>query len=445
MKEEQDFVDRLVMQSLSSYTVQGDGSDWDKLSVRLRKKTGFRKYLVYIGLAFIVLFSGWAYFIFQPKSQITITALQNTQSRVDLINIASVHGEFNQNINTPVNKSSIIITNDSTDKIVVNKESSFVPPKTTSFINTFSTTLNATNTLQYQLYKNKTLDTLLVKETAMNSPEVVNNDKNENVEVLKSNVYQGCVPYHIQLSAGVLNAKDWYWNIDDKAFSSLEYPDFTFNQKGVYTVKMVATLADGYQYHRIDTIKIVEKPALNYKISAQIISLPTQILICNNFSPKTTYCKWYFGNGDAIQDDEAKYKFKTEGEYTISLAVRDQNNCYDSIVVLENLVVNWIGYLQFPNAFKPAKAGSKGGYYVSGFRNADNTIFHPVSKGISEYKMVIFDRSGLMIFETSDINIGWDGYYKDRLCKQDTYIFKVSGKYINGESFFEAGDVTLVY
>jgi gliding motility-associated-like protein len=58
--------------------------------------------------------------------------------------------------------------------------------------------------------------------------------------------------------------------------------------------------------------------------------------------------------------------------------------------------------------------------------------------------MNIFNRWGELIFESTDVNIGWDGYYRGKLCKQDVYVWKVTGKFSNGDLFTLAGDVTLL-
>jgi hypothetical protein len=100
-------------------------------------------------------------------------------------------------------------------------------------------------------------------------------------------------------------------------------------------------------------------------------------------------------------------------------------------------------FIDFPNAFLPNLNGPLGGHYSSSADDAAS-IFHPVSSGVSEYQLRIFSKSGMLIFESNDINIGWDGYYKGSLCQSGVYIWKVRGNYINGESFTKMGDLTLL-
>jgi len=62
-----------------------------------------------------------------------------------------------------------------------------------------------------------------------------------------------------------------------------------------------------------------------------------------------------------------------------------------------------------------------------------------------EYHLLIFNRWGEMVFESFNLSAGWDGLYKGKPAKQDVYMWKVIGKYINGRGFIKTGDVTLLY
>jgi len=57
---------------------------------------------------------------------------------------------------------------------------------------------------------------------------------------------------------------------------------------------------------------------------------------------------------------------------------------------------------------------------------------------------MIFNRWGALIFESYNKDMGWDGRIGGKLAKQDVYIWKVEGKYTNGENFVDSGDVTLL-
>ena len=98
--------------------------------------------------------------------------------------------------------------------------------------------------------------------------------------------------------------------------------------------------------------------------------------------------------------------------------------------------------MKFPNAFVPSTEGPNGGYYDT--PDYKNQVFHPVAKGVIDYRLVIYNRWGEIVFETKDVEVGWDGYIDGKLAKQDVYVYKATGKFTNGEPFEMVGDVTVI-
>ena len=81
--------------------------------------------------------------------------------------------------------------------------------------------------------------------------------------------------------------------------------------------------------------------------------------------------------------------------------------------------------IPIPNAFTPNNDGL-------------NDTFKPFYSNVSEYRMYIFNKLGEKVFESNDINIGWDGYFKGKII-QDSYVYKIEFNkdneqvYINGK------------
>ena len=99
--------------------------------------------------------------------------------------------------------------------------------------------------------------------------------------------------------------------------------------------------------------------------------------------------------------------------------------------------------LRFPNAFKPNPAGPSGGVPT----RTKNYVFIPYPRnGIKAgtYKLQIFNRYGEKIFESTDPEIGWDGYYRGDLCAQDVYVWKCNCIFENGKIYKKIGNVTLL-
>ena len=73
-----------------------------------------------------------------------------------------------------------------------------------------------------------------------------------------------------------------------------------------------------------------------------------------------------------------------------------------------------------------------------------NDVLHVKAKGVKYIHFQIFDRWGQLIFETEDINEGWDGYIAGKEANPGVYVYVVNSKLINNETIVEKGNVTLI-
>ncbi|MCI5057029.1 MAG: gliding motility-associated C-terminal domain-containing protein [Flavobacteriales bacterium] len=111
------------------------------------------------------------------------------------------------------------------------------------------------------------------------------------------------------------------------------------------------------------------------------------------------------------------------------LAVISPAGCLyeDSVLVVEE----YCG-LFMPNAFSPNDDGL-------------NDIFKPEATRIEQFEMLVFNRWGDIIFQTEDLELGWDGNKNGNPAKQDIYMYKVTYT-IEGNSKIRStkGTITLV-
>jgi len=111
------------------------------------------------------------------------------------------------------------------------------------------------------------------------------------------------------------------------------------------------------------------------------------------------------------------------------LEARNIFNCRNTDTVCVTITQDWNLYI--PNAFTPNN-------------NDINDVFIPVGYGISELELLIFDRWGELIFKSDDKAKGWNGTYKNVLCKSDVYVYKVNFKTMNNHEETRVGSVTLL-
>ena len=96
-----------------------------------------------------------------------------------------------------------------------------------------------------------------------------------------------------------------------------------------------------------------------------------------------------------------------------------------------DIIINNESVLDIPNAFSPG--------------SGPNSEFKIVKRGIATLKNFrIFNRWGNMIFETTDINQGWDGTYKGVPQPFGVYVYSVEAYTSTGRKFIKQGNVTLI-
>lgn len=76
--------------------------------------------------------------------------------------------------------------------------------------------------------------------------------------------------------------------------------------------------------------------------------------------------------------------------------------------------------------------------------NGTNDVLHVLGKGIDQMQFTIFDRWGEKVFETTDVNTGWDGTYKGKPMNIGVFVYFIKGKFKNGDVIDKKGNVTLL-
>jgi PKD repeat protein len=260
--------------------------------------------------------------------------------------------------------------------------------------------------------------------------------------LFESSASEGCAPVRLYF----INYSDSYdsckWTFGDGGFSNKKNPEWIFDVAGKYKVVLDVYAAGGLKESTFRIITVYPKPVAQFEIRPEKAVLPDDDIQFINYSTNAVKFNWDFGDGNSSELFEPNHRYMKSGKYNVRLVVYSDNGCSDSLYV-KNAFSGSENFINFPNAFIPNPQGPVGGYYSS---KSDESaqIFHPVYNGISDYQLKIFSKIGIQIFESRDINIGWDGYFNGQLCPPGVYIWKVRGNYLNGESFTKLGDLTLL-
>lgn len=87
--------------------------------------------------------------------------------------------------------------------------------------------------------------------------------------------------------------------------------------------------------------------------------------------------------------------------------------------------------LQVPNVFTPNHDGLNDSFMVK-------SLF------VYDYHILIVDRWGTIVYESSDIKSGWNGYYKGKRAPMDSYRYIISAKGADGKPINRKGWVTIL-
>ena len=131
-----------------------------------------------------------------------------------------------------------------------------------------------------------------------------------------------------------------------------------------------------------------------------------------------------------------------DGSHDSAYTVTQPGNFSVKVVVdhcdkTDAMVVSWCPvtvYFNVPNAFSPNGDGL-------------NDLFLPSAGGITGFSMIIYNRWGEAVFESANIENGWDGTYKGRPCEAGVYVYVITyGTSQNPEETNQKvnGTVTLV-
>lgn len=225
----------------------------------------------------------------------------------------------------------------------------------------------------------------------------------------------GTTPYH------------WQWN-DSQSQTTNPAANLC---DGTYMV----TITDANLCARLDTVTIIDSSIYivpNAYVTDDTIYEGEVTQIMSNYFGSTYHYSWHPTTGlnnSTIYNPKASPTTST----TYYLTVTDQNGCSwtDSVFIYVIDVICEEPYIFVPNAFTPNGDGRNDVLYV---------------RSSVGYEMLfrIYNRWGELIFESKDVNNGWDGTYKGKKLEPGVFDYYLSFTCYNHQIFEKKGNITLI-
>lgn len=253
-------------------------------------------------------------------------------------------------------------------------------------------------------------------------------------------------------------AEPFLWNFDDGSEpygTSSTSVTWYFDEPKIYKVQVTIV---GYGSNNVFSthreITVHPKPFADFSIIPEVVKLPEAIIRCFNYSEEANFYHWYFGDGDTsnLYEPTHEYKITSNAQledlqatdtvnFSVNLIVETLYGCLDT-AEYQTVSVIGQGYLELPTVFDPSS------------NDEDYKTFKPYLRnegaGIADYEIWIYNRWGELVYH-SDVHpleegSGWNGKVMNTgaECPMDVYVYKLRAKFVNGESHFDVGDVTLL-
>ncbi|NPA44318.1 MAG: PKD domain-containing protein, partial [Chlorobi bacterium] len=369
-------------------------------------------------------------------SAFAVYNITNTQNNKLAKNNHPIEKEITINKQTPTNKK---YDNNKTEIIKEKKEAN-----TKSIIKNKNINNNIEKTTQIKISANEIVDNVITKENANSEPIKNNNLKlAEPSADFSASTYEACEPATITFTNTSENCDRFLWNFGDESSSEEANPTFVFKSAGEYTV-MLTVYSGGILDTITKTIKVFSKPKAEFIIADKNDIFVNDEIKFANLSTNFNSCKWDFGDDNTSDFTHPSHAFEKAGLYDVSLICTSEDNCSDTSTII-NLQVKDDKYkIYAPTALSPDISGESSGYSQKNINS--NSVFKPIfNTEPAKYYLRIFNKFGSVVFESRDINYGWNGYYNNKPAPVDVYIWECTGKFSDGKPFIKTGNLTVLY
>lgn len=240
----------------------------------------------------------------------------------------------------------------------------------------------------------------------------------------------GCAPFQINYTVGVNLAEissDLFWNttlgtIDSANFTNLY---ITYTTSGTGDIDLTFTSSNGCPVDTtfinpvdvysdpVSLFEMIPNPPTIFDIEVDLINISTD----NDFN------YWFF-LGDSSTSEHTSIPvdaLPADSSITVCLVVENAYGCLDTSC--QALQINNEMFMYVPNAI-----------FLDG--HSTNSIFLPVTNYFHPdyYHLYIFNRWGELLFETEDLNQGWDGSYNGVIVPDGVYVWKIVGAPVSNEA-----------
>jgi gliding motility-associated-like protein len=227
-------------------------------------------------------------------------------------------------------------------------------------------------------------------------------DINDNPSVnFQADTLIGCSPLQVQFSTDSVVGANYVWLVNGINIGNTPTINYLFTPSGCYNIELQFNLNGCSASSFIPSYICVEAdPIASFGMVPGVFQNPSELVYFQNGTAGAANYYWDFGDGSSSNEIEPSHLFNnTVSGASITLYAYSNIGCSDSITQLISYEEGLIYYI--PNTFTPDQ-------------DEHNQSWKPIfTSGFDPYNfnLKVFNRWGEIVWETNNVNIGWDGTY----------------------------------
>jgi gliding motility-associated-like protein len=243
----------------------------------------------------------------------------------------------------------------------------------------------------------------------------------------------GSVSFEVSNNAQNPAGSTYFWDFGNGNNSQQPTPTVVFNQTGGYLTTLTVTSPFGCVNSGQTNLNatVHPQPVAKFDFDPRETDILNTNITFDNYSVDADFYSWNFGDGATSNQMNPVHKYQQEGSFIITLIASNAFGCKDTAI--DELLIEPHFDFYIPNAFTPDNDGL-------------NDIFTAVGEAIETFSMQIFNRWGELIYETNDLEKGWDGTAKggSEVSMTGVYVYNIKLKDWEGVNHKFVGKVSLL-
>jgi len=409
----------IIKQKVEQFEPKFNETHWSALDQRLTdiKKAKFRKHLIMSAAAVIIAAVGF-FSIFQNSTHKETNTL--TQASVN----TAVVEEAN-NVSSPNAQQDLYNEEKHEKQIIPVLPADEVKLEKIEISNTQAPTQKTESTIVDEINDKS------IKNTV--------NQLSGSFEVLNNKV---CLGEEVSFEAtDIKELLAYTWDFGDGTFSSKQNPKHVYKHSGIYSVSLSVVnkrTNEEVKSTQRNNVTIYSLPNVDFSYLEQStqyddnkLKYPTTIFNCKG--DLSDVYEWNFGNGKTSKDKQPGVLFDKKGEFQVSLKAKSINGCSNTSTKTVSITNSFELYA--PSAFTPNFDG-----------NNDEFMPEALTTWDVKFEMIIKNKSGNVIYKTTDKNNAWKGSLNNQgaVLEEGIYVWQIVTYDVDGKPYQHAGKINLM-